>query len=97
MVARKYLPKWELTHTTPEGGATTKEYFSITEIVKDYPELDRQVIYRIRKKLYTATNSKGNSNKAFEKYRHYSIKEITGYKLLVHREVIREDSGNPQE
>lgn len=97
MVARKYLPKWELTHTTPTGGTTVKEYFSITEIVEDYPELDRQVIYRIRKQLYTATNSKGNNNKAYEKYRHYAIKEITGYKLLIHREVIRDDTDNPQE
>tara|TARA_R110000744_G_scaffold349061_1_gene454725 strand:- start:830 stop:1120 length:291 start_codon:yes stop_codon:yes gene_type:complete len=90
MVARKYLPKWELTHTPLEGGAVVKNYFSITDIVKDYPTLDRQVIYRIRKDFYTPTNYKGSKNKAFEKYRYFSIKELTGYKILIHREVIRE-------
>ena len=92
MVARKYLPKWELTHTTDEG-ATTKEYFSITDISKDYPSLDRQVIYRIRNGLYSPTNHKGNNNKAFEKYRHFSIKKLTGYKLVIHREVVYKPDG----
>ena len=91
MVARKYLPKWELTHTNPEGGVIIKHYLSITDIVKDYPILDRQVIYRIRKELYAPTNTKGNNNKAFEKYRPFTIKELTGYKILIHREVVRCD------
>jgi len=97
MVARKYLPKWQLTHNNDTTGALVKNYFSITDIVKDYPNLNRQVIYRIRKDFYTPTNYKGSSNKAFEKYRHFSIKELTGYKLLIHREVIRDDQEQEQE
>ena len=88
MVASKYLPKWELTYndpSKPNEEVFKKEYFSITDISRDYPELNRQVIYRIRKKLYNSVNTK-----AFAKYSHYSIKRLTGYKLVIHREIIRD-------
>ncbi len=90
MVARKYLPKWELTHTSIEGKTIVKKYFSISDIKKDHSDLDRQVIYRIRKGMYLPTNYKGNTNKAFEKYSRFSIQELTGYKIFIHREIIRD-------